>query len=220
MDPPKTAGGKKPHTHRHIHTQRTLTEPQFFNSEDPLVSKIRHSKKILRKPQQLWVKKCQIQGQYLNRVWVFTLPPVIIELENGSLQYIFRSFRVIFHFHDYGRKGIFLWGWGWGWGGYVKSTRYLTEDYIPIFHLGLITMCCCCLVFCAQIKQLYNPKKQLNLFPAQKSFQKNRPQDVGSVKIETFESSTRQRRVREATGPSPKAAKKMGRAWNHMSSLT
>ena len=39
--------------------------------------------------------------------WIIgiTLPPIIMEVENGSLQYSFPSFRVIFHFHDYGRKG-------------------------------------------------------------------------------------------------------------------
>lgn len=61
MDPPKTAGGKK-HTHRHIHTQRTLTEPNF------LIRKIPWCQEGIQKPQRLWVKMYQlIQGQYLGK---------------------------------------------------------------------------------------------------------------------------------------------------------
>ncbi len=46
---------------------------------------------------------------FLPQTWLKnTLLPIIMEVENGSLQYYdisFLSFRVVFHFHDYGRKG-------------------------------------------------------------------------------------------------------------------
>ena len=35
---------------------------------------------------------------------VFTLPPIIMEVEKGPSNMSFLSFRVVFHFHDYGRK--------------------------------------------------------------------------------------------------------------------
>ena len=72
---------KHTHTHRDIHTQRTLTEPNFLNSEDSLVSG-RHSKNS----QRLWgLKKKQVSTKNPRSI--------IMEVENGSLQYIFRSFR-------------------------------------------------------------------------------------------------------------------------------
>ena len=39
----------------------------------------------------------------------YTFLPIIMEVENGSLQYYFSflSFRAIFYFHDYGRKGTY-----------------------------------------------------------------------------------------------------------------
>ena len=38
-----------------------------------------------------------------------TLPPIIMEVENGCISNIrVLSFRVMFHFHDYGRKGIYI----------------------------------------------------------------------------------------------------------------
>ena len=41
-----------------------------------------------------------------------TLPSIIMEVENGCPSNIsLLSFRVIFHFHDYGRKGIVLTLW-------------------------------------------------------------------------------------------------------------
>ena len=56
-------------------------------------------------PRLFWMLNDKIHRAYHLNEEVFTLPPIIMEVENGPLEtkVIFQA--PIFHFHDYGRKG-------------------------------------------------------------------------------------------------------------------
>ena len=68
---------------------------------------------------------------YYIYIYIYTLPPIIMEVENGCVSNIrFVSFRVIFHFHDYGRKVFYTYS-----GHRTKNLCVLTRKMATIWHM-------------------------------------------------------------------------------------